>query len=195
MSQFFSRTVLPLLLCMVSLGAHAQDEKETWGQWYSESLGVLFISMGTPVEEVIEFKGPLGEKAKSFLAVAFNAGEAEFSVVRIKLKPGETVTPREALDHRLAVPKAKAPDFKVKEEKELLESNYPCVHAWAEYTGPDEAPVSRRILTVGHGTDLWIMEVVGLTTLEAREAANKFFDSVRMDLEGKIKPGDKKLGG
>ena len=35
-------------------------------------------------------------------------------------------------------------------------------------------------------------EVAGLGTLEAREAGNRFLDSIRMDASGLIRPGDKK---
>ena len=192
MCRISLRLFLPLLaVALTSLG-QAQDEKEVWTQWYSETLGVLFLSMGKPVEEVVEYRGALAEKAAQPVAVGFNVGDTEFSVARLKLNDGETLTPKQVLDLRLAVPRAKAPDFKVKDEKEMSDSDFPCAQNWCEYTGPDEVLVSRKLLVIGNKSDIWILEAVGLTSLEGREAASKFFDSVRMDLEGKIKPGSKK---
>ena len=163
-----------------------------WIQWYSETLGVLFLSMGKPVEEIVEYKGDLAEKAGPPMSIGFNVGAAEFSIVRLKLNEGEKLSPKEVLELRFAVPKSKASDFRVKEEKDQLDSDFPFARSWAEYAGPDGAPVSRKILVVGHCADIWIIEVAGLGTLEAREAGNRFLDSIRMDASGTIRPGDKK---
>ena len=193
MSRLFNRHVLPFALATAACLANAQvEEKEKWQQWYSETLGVSFMSLGKPVDEVVAFKGPLADGAEKTVAVAFNVEMAEFSIVRLRLKPSMSITPKQALEYRLSVPKAKAPDFVVKEQKELFDSDYPCVSAWVEYTGPENDKVSRRILIIAHDRDVWLLEGSGLTEQSARISANWFFDSIRMDPEGKIKPGDPK---
>lgn len=187
--------VVPVALVLLAGLARAQDsdeKPEKWQIWFSETLGVSFLALGTPVTESVEFQGPLADKIEKCIGVAFNSGQAELSVYRLVLKPGIKLLPSELVDLRTAIPKEKAPDFKVRENQEWTDSDYPCVQTWVEYSGPDGDLVSRRFLAISCDKGTWLIEANGLTTTEAREAANRFFDSVRMDAASKIKPGTKK---
>lgn len=186
------RSVVPAVLVWAATSAWGQVEKEEWQIWYSKTLGVSFLALGTPVEEIVEFSGPLAEKVQKCVGIGFNSGDAELSVYRLTLKPNVQIGPAELIDLRTALAKEKAPDFKVRQSQEWPDSDYPCVQTWVEYTGPDGGLVSRRLFSISCDKGTWLVEANNMATSEAREAANKLFDSVRMDPESKIKPGTKK---
>ena len=195
MARAILKPVLPLALACLATTAMAQLEVEKWQRYTSQTLKVSFESLGEPVEEVIEWTGKLAELTEKTIGVAFNSGDAELSLFRLTAKAGLVLTPKETLALRLAVAKEKAPDFKIEQEKEALDSDFPYVYAWVKYTGPEGEPVSRRLMVVGQGTDQWLLEATGLGPQNARDAAARFFGSLWMDQEGKVRPGDPKKGG
>ncbi|MBS1714320.1 MAG: hypothetical protein JST30_08280 [Armatimonadetes bacterium] len=194
MARAILKTFLPLTLALSAAAASAQVEQEKWQRYASQTLKVSFEALGEPVEEVVEWTGKMAALTEKSVGIAFNVGDAELSLTRLKAKPGTVLNPKDTLAARLAVPKERAPDFKVEQEKEILESDFPYVYAWVKYTGPEGEAVSRRLMVVGQGTDQWLLEASGLGPQEARDAAARFFASLRMDLEGKLKPGEPKRG-
>ncbi|MBS1721421.1 MAG: hypothetical protein JSS66_00275 [Armatimonadetes bacterium] len=187
--------ILPVALTLAAWSTGtAQEADEPWQRWYSETLRVSFEAKGKPVEELVELQGPLAEVVAKCEGVGFNVEGAELSLLHLTAKDGVTLTPADTFERRIRGIKSKAPDFAEDDRIEKLESDFPLVSALVTFADPDGAHSVRRVMVVGSGSEQWLLEARGMSNNTERLAAYRFLDSLRMDKEGKIKPGAPKKG-
>lgn len=184
--------VLPLLFLATVRPALTQESVKTaWERWYSPTLGVSFMAHGTPSPERVVFRGALGQIVEGTMAVAFDFGKAEFSVVRLVPKADERLDLVDVSKKWLEPYAKNAQDLVERDRKESLDCNVPFIDLTLSFTGPDDVPDKVRVLFVRHGDGVWLFIARHLSEEGAALAAKHFVESVWMDADGKVKPGDK----
>jgi hypothetical protein len=158
-------------------------------------MAIGFLSHGPPDDEPIDLPPSITGRLSGSMAVTFDAGTLMVSIASLTLREDAELTPREALDLRLAAPSQHAGDYRVVREASRPDSDYPYEEREVAYTLPSGDPEARRVMVVRHGRKVWVIDARGLFDRTAREAANRVFDSIQMDPEGRIRPGAPKRDG
>jgi hypothetical protein len=183
---------MALLGASVAPAAGQTSEGKQWTLVWSQSMAIGFLSYGAPDDEPIHLPQSITERLASSVAVTFDVGHLTVSIASLTLRDGETLSAKEALDLRLAAPAKNAEDYQVVKEVSRPNSDFPYVEREVSYTLPSGDPEARRVMVVTNGPKVWIIDARGLFEQPAREAANRVFDSLQMDPQGRVRPGGAK---
>lgn len=186
---------MAVLGATVALMADQDAESKKWSLFWSQSMAIGFLAYGAPDDEPIHLPQSITEKLSDTVAVTFDAGQLTVSIASLTLREGVRLSALEALELRLAAPANNAEDYKVVKEVSRPDSDYPYIEREVSYTLPSGDPEARRVMVVTNGPKVWIIDARGLFERPAREAANRVFDSLQMDPEGRVRPGSAKRAG